>query len=242
MTRKTVMVCLGIMIHLVLLQPAFVADASKVALNLPQDTSISAGQRYAFSVTLLAPFQINGPTYFDLPEIDNAIIMQVSERPIFGTERIDGESYVSASYDFAVFAQRGGRLTIPPITARFGSKPAYDQPAIEHQLQTKSFEINVAAPPGAAAGEVIVSSRELSATETWSANLENVKVGDASTRTITISAHEVPAPPPIFNEVQELAMYPKSLQLKDKTERGVFIGERVDTVAYVCEQAGSIDT
>ena len=197
-----------------------------------------------FSVSLLAQGQFSGPTYFDLPEIDGAIMMQVSERPIFESQQIGDDSYVSARYDFTVYAQRAGNMQVPPITARFGSKKSFDQALIEYRLQTEPFNLTVTAPPGANSGEIIVSARELTATETWLPKPVSAKVGDAFTRTITVRAQKVPAmllPPPRFEDVAGIAIYPKPPQVSDENERGDFIGERVDSATYICERAGSFE-
>ena len=229
---------------LLLCKATFAADAAIVKLVQPQATAVMAGERLSFAVELLVQGQFSGPTYFALPKMDGAIIMQVSERPILGTQQISGETYVSARHNFAVYAQRAGRLPVPSIIARFGSKKSFDQPANEHRLQTEPFNIKVTAPLGAVAGEVVVSTSELSATETWSPKPVDAKVGDAFIRTITVHVHDVPAmllPPPNFGNPDGFAVYPESQQIQDHTERGEFIGERIDTVTYVSTRAGSFE-
>lgn len=229
---------------LLLCKATFAADAAIVKLVQPQTTTVMAGERFSFAVELLVQGQFSGPTYFALPEIDGAIIMQVSERPTLGTQQISGETYVSARHNFAVYAQRAGSLLVPSIITRFGSKKSFDQPANEHHLQTEPFNIKVTAPPGAVAGEVVVSTSELSATETWSPKPVDAKVGDAFIRTITVHVHDVPAmllPAPNFGNPEGFTIYPKSQEVEDHTERGEFIGERIDTVTYVSTQAGSFE-
>jgi hypothetical protein len=235
---------LGAMLLCILfpLQTTLAADAAMLKLVPPQTLSGMAGEGLGFSVVLLAQGQFSGPTYFDLPELDGAIIMQDSERPVLDTQQVGGETYVSASHDFTVYPQRAGRLVVAPITVRFSSRESYDQPAIEHRLQTEAFDLEVTAPPGAVAGEVIVSTRSLSATETWSPRPESAKVGDAFTRTISVRARDVPAmllPPPDFQEAEGFAIYTRPPQIRDKSERGTLSAERTDTVTYVSERAGS---
>jgi hypothetical protein len=236
--------CASLLCALVLCKTAFAADEAIVRLVQPQTTAVMAGERLSFTVELLVQGQFSGPTYFALPNIDGAIIMQVSERPILGTQQISDETYVSARHNFAVYAQRAGRLHVPSIIARFGAKKSFDQPTNEHRLQTEPFNIKVTAPPGAVAGEVVVSTSELTATETWSPKPVNAKVGDAFIRTITVHVHDAPAmllPPPNFGNPQGFAVYPESQQIQDHAERGEFIGERIDTVTYVSTQAGSFE-
>jgi len=224
------------------LQAALAAEAALVQLIPPAQLSATAGEGVAFSVVLLARGQFSGPTYLDLPVLDGAIIMQVSERPLLDTQQVGEETYVSASYDFSVYPQRAGRLVVAPVTARFASRERYDQPVIAHRLQTRPFEVTVVAPDGAVTGELVVSARELSATEAWSPEPVSARVGDAFTRTLTVRARDVPAmllPAPDFSDVEGVALYRLAPQLKDRTERGILASERIDTATYVCERAGS---
>jgi hypothetical protein len=220
------------------------AEAAVLKLVPPEKASVTAGQRVSFAIELFAQGQFSGPTYFDLPEIKDAIILQDSARPVLGTRQISGETYVFARHDFTVYPQQGGALSVPPITARFGSKAAYNQPTVEHRLQTASFAIEVQTPPGALPGEVIVSTSTFQATETWSPQPAAAKVGDAFTRAITIRAQGVPAmllPALKFDAPIGLAIYPTAPQIKDETERGEYTGTRIDTLTYVCERAGSFE-
>ena len=241
---KFTALCVTLISSLLTPHIAFAAEPVLVKLEPPQLVSVSIGEPLPLSVLLLAQGQFAGPTYFDLPEIEGAIIMQVSQRPILGTQQISGETYSTARHDFAVYAQRGGSMRIPAITVRFGSKTSFDQPTTEHSLQTEFLDIKVTVPPGSVAGEVIVSARDLSAIESWSPKPGNAKVGDAFTRTITLRAREVPAmllPPPNFDEPAGFAIYPKPPQIRDESKHGEFVGVRIDTVTYISEHAGKFE-
>jgi hypothetical protein len=48
-------------------------------------------------------------------------MMQLEERPILGTEEVDGESYTIQHREFALFAMRPGVARVPPTTIRFES-------------------------------------------------------------------------------------------------------------------------
>jgi hypothetical protein len=72
-------------------------------------------------------------------------------------------------------------------------------------------------------------------------NPAGLKVGDALTRTITRSAPAVsamafaPLPTPA---VPGIAVYPKSPEVDDRSNRGDLVGTRVESVTYVLQQAG----
>ncbi len=237
----------GVFLAIILLgftSSCFAAAATvSVHLETPPPGIYMAGERAAFYVELMTSGQFSGPTYFDLPEVDGAIVMQISERPILGSRYIGGETYVTSRYDFILYPQRGGTVQVPALTARFGSKAQFNLPETQHRLTTEPFGVNVKAPPGALPGELILSAAQVSATQNWLPVPAKAVVGDAFTRTITLRAEGVSAmllPAPVFQAVPGLAIYGKEPQLKDDSGRGVFTGSRVDTVTYLCQREGLI--
>jgi hypothetical protein len=99
-------------------------------------------------------------------------------------------------------------------------------------------------PPGAEHLPSIISSRELHVTQTWQPQPRQAHRGDAFTRTITLTAPDVPGmvfpPLPLDRPVDALAVYPKPPVVQDQVERGAFIGQRTQTVTYVCERPGPV--
>jgi hypothetical protein len=226
------------------LSRASAAEPALVQLVPPLTNIVWVGERVRFSIELLVQGQFSGTSYFDVPEVEDAIVMRPSERPLLSSKTVDGESYVTQTHEFVLFAQRPGERTVPPITARFSSKERFDKPAVEHRLQTAPLQVKAVAPQGARPGEVVVSTTDFEATETWSPRTSQAKVGDAFTRVITMRANGVPGmllPPLRLSRIEGLAAYPKPPQVQDRTERGDFAGERIESVTYVCERAGEFE-
>jgi hypothetical protein len=68
-----------------------------------------------------------------------------------------------------------------------------------------------------------------------------LKVGDALTLAIRREADDVPGmvfTPLRFAEQEGLGIYPGNPRVEDKVERGDLVGKRLDSVTFVCEQAG----
>jgi hypothetical protein len=87
----------------------------------------------------------------------------------------------------------------------------------------------------------LISTREFHVQETWQPQPQKVHVGDGFTRTVTLTAPDVPGmvfPPLPLAKVDGLAVYPKPPVVQDQIERGDFIGKRIDTVTYICERPG----
>jgi hypothetical protein len=169
--------------------------------------------------------------------------MQLEDHPVLGTEQIDETTYNMQQHELALFMLRPGIYAVPSFTVRFASAPHYGEPPVEHQLTTQAMQVEARMPPGAAHLPGLISTRELRVTETWQPQPTQARPGDAFTRTITLSAPDVPGmvfPPLPLARVDGLTVYPKPPVVQDQVERGAFSGQRVQTVTYVCEHPGSM--
>jgi hypothetical protein len=210
----------------------------RTALDLQGEAWV--GQSLTLVVELLSPgFFAGNPTFY-LPRVPEVLILKPDERPVLGSETIDGASYTSQRHEFTIFAQRAGLVTIPSLQVHFSTREGATAP-VEHLLQTDPVSIEVKLPPGAEGLGTLISARELKATESWQPGPGAAKAGDAFTRTITFSAADVPAmafTPFAASEIPGLGVYPKSAKLLDQSERGVRHGERQEIITYVCKRPG----
>jgi len=223
---------------------AIASEGTRVTLLPPEGGEYWAGERIDFSIELIAQGQFSGASRFDFPRLESAILLQVSRRPVLDSRVILGETYVVQRHSFALYAQRGGRLTVPGIGVRFGSKSRYDRPVVEHALSTDELVLDISAPSGAEPGRPIVAASHLLAEENWKPVPAAASVGDALTRSIRLTADGVPSmllPAIRFAAPEGVAVYPEEPELRDEMDRGAFRGERVERVTYVLERAGEFE-
>jgi hypothetical protein len=216
------------------------AAEALVRTRLATTGEIWVGQRVTIVIELLSPGFFAGSPAFDLPRVSGVVICPPDERPVLGTETVGGASYTVQRHDFEVFAQRPGRVEIPPWPVRFATRQGAAPPA-EQRFLTDPVAFDVLLPPGAEGLITLISARELQATETWKPEPASAKVGDAFTRTLLFSARDVPAmlfPAVPAGKVDGLGVYPKTPSLRDLKERGEQRGERTETITYICERAG----
>jgi hypothetical protein len=163
---------------------------------------------------------------------------------VLGTEQVDDTTYNVQQHELALFVLQPGVYEVPPFTVRFASTPRFGEPPVEHRLITKALQVEVRLPPGAEHLPGLISTRALRLTQTWQPEPGKVaRLGDAFTRTLTLSAPDVPGmvfPPLPLARVDGLAVYPRPPVVQDQTERGTFTGQRTQTVTYVCERPGSV--
>ena len=227
--------------------PATAADVAKVRVGLETQPPVWVGQKVAFYVDLMSPTFFSGTPIFDLPAVPGVVLMKVDARPVMGSEQVDGATYSIQRHEFVLFAHRAGSLVVPAFRTRFAIAPGVGQPPVEQQLMTEPLQVEVEKPPGAEDLSMLISTTELNVDDTWSPALGDdhtvkLQVGDALTRTIKLRAADVPGmmfPPIQFRSQNGLGVYPKSPSVEDSTQRGDFTGQRIETVTYLCEKAGT---
>jgi len=237
----------GILTALALAMPGIAGAQTSVhvrsELNAPDHAWV--GQRIRLDVLLLVPSQFTGVPTFDLPDVKDALLLRVGggdARPTFGSERGDGVTYVSARYQFAAFFQRSGDFTIPPFEVRFASVEGFGKEPEWHTKATQEHGVSIESPAGTERLAVLVSTTRLDVEDGWGRSTGGARVGDAFTRTISMRAQDVPGlllPVLPLERVEGLEAYPSDPSVDTTTERGAFVGTRVERVTYICAKEGT---
>jgi len=202
------------------------------------------GQAVTVHVDLLATGFTFSNQHFDLPEVPGALVLQPDTNALKLSEQNDGETWQILRYDFNIFPQRTGTLQVPEIGVAFSVSAGYGKPERDFQFTTESMNVEVELPPGAKAGETLVTSTAFAAKQSWQPNPEGLKVGDALTRRITLRADDIPGmvlPPITPPKISGLAIYPDQPQVQDKSDRGELEGERIESHTFVFQQSGSYE-
>jgi hypothetical protein len=219
---------------------AWALATAKVRTTLETKGAVWVGQHVTLAIELMSPGFFSGSPTFYLPQVPQVLLLQPNDRPVLGSETIDGASYTIQRHEFAIFAQHPGNVIIPSFQVRFSTRVGTAQPA-EHLVSTDAVSFEVKLPPGAEGLATLISARDLKATETWQPRSTKAKEGDAFTRTLTFSAPDVPSmafPPFPTTEIPGIGVYAKDPRLVDQSERGVMRGERQDIITYVCQRPG----
>jgi hypothetical protein len=200
------------------------------------------GQRITMVVELLVPGFFSGTPAYNLPNVPGVLLIPPTGSPVISSTQEDGISYTVQRHEFFVFARRAGQHDIPPIAIRvqFKRNPLDPEP-VAQRVQTPALTFTTKQLPGAENLSGIISARELKIEETWKPEPGRAKAGDAFTRTITFTAPDVPAmafPEFPTEKIDSLGIYPKAPEVLDKSDRGTLLGERRDTITYVCQRPG----
>lgn len=205
--------------------------------DLPADP-VFVGQQVAFYLTVLLDGQPEASPRFAVPEAPGGILLQISTQPVYGNVSEGGVDYTSWSYQFAFYPHRAGRHVLPPIGARARVGGEW------RAGSSDAGQVEARLPPGAEGLSTLVTTRGLRAVERWDPQPgEEAKVGDAFERTIELEARDVLGmgfPPLPLVAPEGVSLYPQGPVVRDRAERGDYLGTRIETVVYVLGKEGTV--
>ena len=177
-------------------------------------------------------------------EIDGAYVMRLESQGTRLNEVIDGDSYTGQRYEFMIFAQRDGDLTLPatPVdveVTRWGADGGKNL----QRMSLPVVEFTARTPPGGEGLRGLVSTSSLTAGQDWDPATEDAKVGDAIQRYVTLHAEDVSGmafAPLQHTEIDGVGIYPGEPTVEDKFNRGDLSGTRIEKVTYVFERTGDV--
>jgi len=178
-------------------------------------------------------------------DVNGAYLIRLESQGTRLNETIDGDGYTGQRYQFMLFAQRDGKITVPsiPVDVEIRTWGA-DGGTRTEQMSLPSVEFGVRTPPGAEGIQGLISTGGLAADQSWDPETEDLKVGDAIKRTITLRGDDLSgmafAPTP-HDKIDDLGIYPGEPIVEDRFARGDLVGTRIETVTYVFERAGNFE-
>lgn len=182
--------------------------------------------------------------------IDGAIVQQLGDTQKYDTV-IDGKRYGVFELKFAIHPQKAGKIEIPELTFN-GTMAERNDPfgsmfsmSSGKAVVARSAEIilNVQPQPDDYTGRHWLPANGLTLTESWSQNLDEVHVGDAITRTITIEADGLTSaqlPAVQTPRLQDANVYPDQSKTGDTPTATSIIGNHIDAIAIIPTASGGL--
>lgn len=222
--------------------PAQAIDA-RVRAALEPKTDAWVGQQVILNIELLS----NGLSFSDqrirLPDIPGALVLEDAVSTLKLSEQVDGETWQVLSYRYPLFAQREGRIELPPVDVAFAASDGYGSEPVGFALQTQPLAFEARIPPGVSNPTALVTTTDFALEVTVTPDPAGLKVGDALTRRVRRTAAAVsgmafaPLPQP---QIPGVAAYAKTPEVDDRSNRGELTGARTESVTYVFQQAGRV--
>jgi hypothetical protein len=215
------------------------AEVAPVSIRVPEARAWT-GQRLPFFVELRARGSFAGAAGFSLPEIPRSVILKVGN-PVVSSEQIEGESWFVQAHEFALFSQQSGTVEIPSFPVRFGSREGFTGPVVEEEGMVPASQVEIRRPPGTEDLGFLITTESLEVVETWEPLPGPAMVGAVFKRTIVqrsegMTGMALAAAP--VTEPDGIRIYPGQAEVRDKLERGDFLGERRETITYLLQEPG----
>lgn len=218
-------------------QPATPEPTVDISIDPPR---VVVGQKALLRVEVLAPNYMTAPPELPDFQVRNAVTRQLQSVNI--NEQKDDTTFAGVRFEFAIYPQESGSYAIAnqEVTVRYAAEP----PVVREMtiaLPRVTFEAFV--PDAAVDLRPFLAANRLTIEQTVQRSSDQLKTGDAVTRTVMIKAEGTPAmllPPQDFVSIDGLALYPTQPVLQDKTDQraDVLTATRVDSATYMLQRPG----
>jgi hypothetical protein len=205
-------------------------------------TKVSVNEQVILNIEVATPRWLTGGTRIGSIEIPNVIAKQRNQLATNYTERVNGTTWSRQRWEVTLYPMTSGEFVIPTVPVRIQvSEP--DGSNVGGTLYTQSIKFEASLPSGLLDNESPwFSATEVDTEQQWQRSSENLKVGDAITRTVTIKAKDslsVLLPDVLNNEsTQQYQAYPQPNRLDDTQDRGNYRSSRIEETVYVIQQGG----
>lgn len=202
--------------------------------------TVTVGQATTLHIDVLAPNYMTRPPV--VPDIALANAVTRAAATINLSEQRDGLTFSGMRFELVIFPQEPGSYAVAGrrITLTYAADPPATR---EASVEVPRIAFEAVIPDAARSLDPFVAATRLVVTQEIRRSSDELKVGDAVTRTVTIEAEGTPAmllPPTQFAEIDGLRLYPAQPELNDKSEArtGTLTATRVDQATYMLERTG----
>ncbi|EMH3443011.1 BatD family protein [Vibrio harveyi] len=202
----------------------------------------SVNEQVILYIEVATPRWFTGGTRIGSVEIPNVIAKQRNQLATNYTERKGGKTWSRQRWEITLYPQVSGQFVIPPVAVGV-QVSAPDGSKVAGTLYTQPIKFEASMPSGLLSDESEwFTATKVSVGQKWTTSNDELKVGDAITRTITINAQDslsVLLPDLLSNDsTASYQAYPQPNRLDDKQTRGDYQSSRIEESVYVIQQGG----
>ena len=206
-----------------------------------------------YTVRLLRTVNISSASLSEPETSDpDAIIERLGDDASYDTTR-NGVRYAVIERKYAIYPQHSGKLTINPLrfdgnvsTPNVRPRSFMDSfmslnTGSRKRVLSKRVDIDVKPVPAGTDVAKWLPAKNLSLTQTWSADVSSLKTGEPVTRTLILQADGLMAeqlPEPDLGDIDGLKQYPDKAQPENTPSEDGFIGKRQIKIAMIPTHAG----
>lgn len=185
------------------------------------------------------------------PDLADAVIERLGEDSNYNTQ-VNGLNYSVTERKYALFPQKSGQLTIKPLilTAEVltNSRPSFNgffnsQMSKTKRVESKAITLNVKPVPTTFTGKHWLSAEQLVLKQEWSGDIQQMKVGEPLTRTLSLIAKGTTVGQlPELNTTEtndRLKAYPDQPVLQEQKKVDGLLAFREEKIALIPSKSGS---
>ncbi len=212
--------------------------------NAEQPQVFAVTEQVVLTIDVSTPSWFVGSTTIGKIDIPNLVAKQ---RMAFATNysaEKNGRPWVHQRWEITLYPQSSGTFTIPalPVTVNVADSNAKK---VQGTIWTNKLSFLAQLPSGElTAKDKWFSASNAKISQQWKVTRDDLKVGDAITRTVNISASDSLSIllPQVLSSAptQEYQSYADPVVLDDSSPRGEYRSTRQDQVVYVVQEGGSI--
>jgi hypothetical protein len=178
-------------------------------------------------------------------DIENAYVETLGQNSFQRT--IGGQPWLVHEIRYAIFPESSGELTIPAQTfsgrVAAGRRTLFDTRPSGRLIRRRSEEltVNVLPRPASFPDTTWLPAADLAIEEAWSTPVDQLKIGDSVTRTITLTAKGLQGaqlPPIEGDSIDGLRAYPDQPVINNVNGDEGVTGIRIDSLALVAVSPG----
>jgi oxygen tolerance protein BatD len=201
-------------------------------------------EQITYTLRLYTVGQPNGD--LSNPEVTDAIIEKIGDQTKDYRMR-HNQRYEVIERKFLIFPQKSGELSIPPIAFNGSIIDTRARRRVRAHDTSPQIKVNVLPPAAAFTGKTWLPAISLNLSEKWDTPPENVAVGDAFTRTISIQALGLlgSALPPLFPndkpaDIDGFKQYPDQPNTESMEHQAGVQSSRTVSIAMVAVNEGAV--
>jgi len=209
------------------------------------DGELYAGQLFSLYIEARTETYFLTPPSFPHVALEDAIAIAPQQRGTSFSQRVGGTLYAGIRQRFFISAHKTGMIEIPAYTLTFlaASLDSSREP-VSISVITEPLSIRISMPPGVDSIEGLAVTPELRLEERFDTPLEELKVGDAITRSVILEARSALGfllPETQFEELEGMAVYGSQPRFEDDSARGRTLARRIDSATYLLQREGSFE-
>lgn len=202
----------------------------------------SVNEQIILYVEVATPRWFTGGTRIESVEIPNVIAKQRNQLATNYTERKGGQTWSRQRWEITLYPVKSGAYKVPSLAVNV-QVSAPDGSNVAGTLYTQPLTFDVSLPSGLLSEDTPwFTATSVDVKQEWVQSSEDLKVGDAITRKVTVNAQDslsVLLPNLLKSDSSPyFQAYPQPHRLDDTQTRGDYQSSRVEETVYVIQQGG----